>query len=170
MIQIFQITTVPGAPRLRLARPDSYGPRFLRFDGEEKGAYSPHQEFDVVADPCEGVYQFYDFAPGVLAGPVEGLCECSHMLYATGGNERLALLADGVPFTAINPIDFFPALEDGPVPWPEGFFAPVFRLRDQDPLDLFCVSGLVHPMDDFKKVYDHYEFKGLRFEEFWRSG
>lgn len=168
MIQVFRIINAPDAPRLRLADPLAFGPSFMRFDGEEKGRYSPDRAFDVVPDPCGGDHQFYNFAPGVLAGPVAGLCECSDMLYATGGAERLSLLAGTVPFTAINPLDPLPALEAGPVPFSGAYFMPVFRLRGQNPSDLFCISGVATPMDEFKNVYDHHGFSGLIFEEVWR--
>lgn len=168
MIQLFRITNDPDAPRLRLANPSLYKDSFMRFEGEQKGPYSPDRAFDVIADPCENVLQFYNSAPGVLAGPVDGLCECSDMLYATGGTERLMLEAGDVPFTAINPIDPFPPLQMGSVPFPKGWFAPVFRIQDQNPLDLICISDAVVPMDEFKNVYDHYGFKGLMFEEIWR--
>ena len=171
MIRIYKIVTAPDAPRLRLADPSLYGAPFMRFDGEEKGRYSPRKAFPVVAEPCDQVRQFYNFAPGVLAGPVAGLSDCHDMLYATDGTERLSLLASDRPFTAVNPTELLSAPPRGTAPCSvDRFYAPVFRIRGRDPVELFCVSGFDVPLDEFKHVYDLHGFAGLVFEEVWRDG
>ena len=49
------------------------------------------------------------------------------------------------------------------------FYAPIFRIAGQNPTDLFCVSGLTNPLNEFKGVYEAFGFSGLKFTEIWRS-
>jgi hypothetical protein len=171
MIQVFQIRTDPRAPRLRVDDAMPYAAAFARFDGDEKGHLSPRASFRVTA--AEGAFderQFHHLAPGVLAGPEEGLNGCEDMYWATGGNERLALVAGDRPFVAINPLYFLDAPADGSSPClVDRFYGPIFRIAGRDPTELFCAAGLAVPGDEFKHVYDQHGFRGLTFEEIWRG-
>jgi hypothetical protein len=68
--------------------------------------------------------------------------------WATGGNERLALVAGDRPFVVINPLYVLHAPADGSAPCLiDRFYAPIFRIAGRDPTELFCAAGLAVPGD-----------------------
>jgi len=46
----------------------------------------------------------------------------------------------------------------------------LFRIEGRDPREVFCATGIDHPGDEFKHIYDDNGFRGLVFEEIWRHG
>jgi len=118
--------------------------------------------------PCEYSRQFYSFAPGVLVADCAGVNEVSKMYYAMLGNELLSMRGDRKTFIGIHPIDALPVPSQGTAPCVvDQFYAPVFRIAGQSPLDIFCVAGFGIQGDEFKHIYDTNGYRGLAFEEVW---
>ncbi|TDU71180.1 hypothetical protein EI77_02302 [Prosthecobacter fusiformis] len=86
------------------------------------------------------------------------------------GNELLAAGDSEFYFRIINPLDFAPASDDPNHSFDlDTFNSPIFRLRDRESTDLFCLSGTEVPGDEFKHNYEQFGFTGLSFEEVWSS-
>ena len=143
----------------------------MRFDGSPKAHLCPEGPFSVVAESGQPK-AFYNLAPGVLALAEEDWAACEEMYYVTsGGNEVLALTSGTRRFRAINPTASLPPLPaTGQVYPPEGYRMPLFRIRDRNPLEVYCVGeGAGVGGDDFKRIYDDHGFMGLIFHDVWRA-
>ena len=100
---------------------------------------------------------------------------CDHFYWiATQNIEPLHLVSGKVVFNLMNIIDFMDPLRPGEPGYESGapcrvdsFYAPIIKMKGRSPSDLYSVSGLTNPMNEFKAVYDHFGFKGLTFNEVW---
>lgn len=176
MAYVYRIEYAPEAPRLEPLEASSM--ELLVFDGRRKAAAWPAGGLKVgEVRPNESLFQFYYLAPGVLAYPEElvGACEDFYWV-ATQNIEPLRVVSGSILFSLLNIIEFMEPLLPGEPGYEQGapcnvveFYAPIIRIRRRDPTELYCVSGVTNPMNEFKAVYERYGFKGLEFREIWKS-
>lgn len=175
MKTVYLIETDSSAPRLQLQSSALDPADLLTFDGRSKKDMwpKPAAEVRVAAVLPESPYVFYQFAPGALVIREDVLTECEDFYWVSReSNESLLLRHGATAFEVINIIDFLspPSLEEarGEPPCPvDKYYTALFRIKGRPPEQLFCVSGVDNPLNEFKGVYDHHGFTGLRFTEIW---
>src|SRR4030095_10555334 len=171
MIQVFRVSSAATAPFLKIDFPglDSAA---VRFDGTPVAGLSPKRAFlGKVDPPPPDNKQFYSVGLGAFAIPEGVWIECEKMYYCCSmGSELLAIETSSGDFRVVNPVDFLEKPNTGDAPCPiDRFYTPLFRIKGRDPTDVFCVSGLGTPGDQFKNLYDQFAFAGLEFTEIWRG-
>jgi hypothetical protein len=171
MIQVFRVHTAATAPSLDVVFP-GLDRGAIRFDGTSWARLSPKRAFPGrVVSSRSSNKQFYSVGLGAFAIPEAAWIECEEMYYCCSmGNELLAIETFSGDFRLINPLDSYPKPDVGDAPCPiDRFYAPLFRITGRDPTDVHCVSGIGPEGDQFKYIYDHFQFTGLEFTEIWRD-
>lgn len=174
MVCVHQIEFAPGTPRLEVLNPQDA--KLLVFDGERKAERWPSGGLAVKRTKLEDdLFQFYQLAPGALAYREELIAACDDFYWiASQHSELLQVRCGEAILNVINIIAFMEPLQRDELGYETGtpcnvisFYAPIFKIRGRPPMDLYCLSGLTNPMNEFKPVYDHYKFKGLTFPSIW---
>jgi hypothetical protein len=176
MVCVYQIHSTPEAPRLEVL--DETDAQLLVFDGQRKSAKWPPRGLKVkTSAPPADLFQFYQLAPGVLVYPEQVIEACGDFYWvATQNIEPLHAVSHGAVFNLINIVDFMDPLEPGVPGYDVGapcnvasFYAPIIKIKGRPPTDMYCISGLGNPKNEFKPVYERYGFKGLVFQTVWQG-
>lgn len=168
---VYLVKTDESAPALALSRPGTMDGSRLAFDGHRKRDWwptKPPPEVTAEVIPASP-YVFYRFAPGALVVR-EDAFDCDDFYYLTrDGNEPLPLKCGDVWFEVINIVDTIGPPGEGSAPCAvDQYYSALFRLEGRG-AEVFCVSGVSHPANEFKSVYESYGFTGLSFVEVWRG-
>jgi len=174
MVCVYQIGCAPEAPGLEVLT--SQDAKLLVFDGQQKAAKWPLGGLEVKpTGPEKDVFWFYRLAPGVLVYREDVIAACDDFYWiATQNIEPLQARCGDVLFNVINIVDFMDPLRPGEPGYDVGapcnvssFYTPILKIKGRPPTDLYCISGLTNPMNEFKAVYEHHGFKGLTFRVMW---
>lgn len=171
MKRLFRIRVEASAPKLKIDPTAPYAAEFEIFDGSRKAQISPKSSFPIIDEPRYPWQQVLGIAPGAFVLSEEAWEKCEDMYYVLeSGNELLAAKNATSYYRIINPLDFAPPSDDPIFPFNlNSFNAPVFRLKNRNPAELFCLSGSETPGNEFKYTYENFGFTGLSFEEVWRE-
>jgi hypothetical protein len=175
MKAVYMVGTDANAPRLEFAEAVSGASELLNFDGRPRADVWPKPAPQVRAESLpESLHVFFRFAPGALVvrEDVLGVCE-DFKWVSCEGSEPLLIRQGEIRFEVINIVDFLspprPGTPGAPPCPVDSHYKALFRIRGRPERQLFCVSGVGNPMNEFKGVYDEYGFTGLRFTEIWRG-
>lgn len=169
-VVIYRVRVDPEAPAVTILSPEAGV-----FDGAEKNPLSPADGFiGELGSPPAVAKQFYRVLPepdGVFALSSEGVVECDDMYYClTSYTERLPIWTEHTVFEALNAPHRIDPPKGRGGQWRAHEIAPgLFRIEGRDPRHVFCATGIEVAGNEFKHIYDEHGFRGLVFEEVWRS-
>jgi hypothetical protein len=169
-VVIYRVRVDPEAPAVTILSPEAGV-----FDGAEKTPLSPADGFiGELGSPPAVAKQFYRVLPepdGIFALSSEGVVECDDMYYClTYYTERLPIWTEHTVLEALNaPHRIEPPKGRGGQWRAHEIAQGLFRIEGRDPRHVFCASGIEAAGDEFKHIYDEHGFRGLIFEEVWRS-
>jgi hypothetical protein len=171
---VYRVDTDLDAPRLELEDSESLPPELLTLDGQPKADVWPNPVPRIRTESLPGsLFVFFRFATGVFVVREDVLPACEDFYWVCReGNELLSLKGGVISFAVVNPIEFLapPEPTPGGSPCPvDRHYSALFRIEGKPSHEIFCVSGVGNPMNEFKGVYEQYGFTGLRFTEIWRG-
>jgi len=162
MKQLFRIHIAPNYPRLEIIQSSSYLSDFKEFDGTPKSQISPDSAFIMSEIPEYPWQQILSIAPGAFVFTEEAWEQCEEMYYIVElGCELLAAKNMKSDYRIVNPMSFAKATNRTETPFDlDNFYAPIFRMPDCRPTELFCLSGTDCPDGEFKHIYEKSQVSG----------
>lgn len=167
MKTLYRIVTDPRAPKLDIDM--NAEKEFGIFDGSPKANLSWNNLILAKVDGNPKWNSIIKVAPGAFAVLEDSWLEHDDIYYVLEmGNELLAAGNSIFRCRIVNPTTVVPNSQNNlnEIDW-DSFYSPIFRIKNFNATDLFCISGTSVSGDEFKYTYDKFGFSGLVFEEIW---